>query len=133
MPKTKRKTKSRVNALLTQSSKYVSLCISQSFALFQSDDLSQLFLKCQKKNLERIISTKSINYFGIYVTHLPTMLSLMSCWQRRKICCRLRMEVSDQERKALEQESTAASISSCVALGTRPTTSLVACRTGHGP
>lgn len=38
------------------------------------------------------------------------------------------MEVSDQVWKALEQESTAANISSCVALGTRAITSLVAYR-----
>lgn len=36
------------------------------------------------------------------------------------------MEVSDQDWKAREQEFAAASISSWVALGTRPTTSLVA-------
>lgn len=38
------------------------------------------------------------------------------------------MEVSDQEGKALEHESTAANISSWVALGTRAITLLVAWR-----
>lgn len=41
------------------------------------------------------------------------------------------MEISDQERNALEQESTAANISSWVALGTRAITSFVACSGGE--
>lgn len=37
-------------SLLTQSSIYISLCISKSFALLQRDTLSQFFLKYKKKN-----------------------------------------------------------------------------------
>lgn len=43
------------------------------------------------------------------------------------ICCRAKIDVSDQEGKAAEAASTAACISSGVDSGTRVITSLVAC------
>lgn len=48
---------SQVNALLTQSSKYISLCISESFALLQGDYLGQFFLKYQEKLFQTSAST----------------------------------------------------------------------------